>query len=191
MRHALYIERFPAVLVRFLDQERACGRGWLGRWLSTRDHRANVIGRSKASPDIATLSAHGPLGNQLRRIHPSKRRPAERGDFSSPLCPSVSIERYPPHEAVQSLERAFSVPPGGRTSQRRSSLTSACGCARRAGRTRGTQGLLNGQRGSDGRRSWSLKGEHTRASRRPVGRATVDLSRELPAGGGFWLRTSC
>jgi hypothetical protein len=35
------------------------------------DYRANVMRRSKATVNIEARSIHGPLSNQLRRIHPS------------------------------------------------------------------------------------------------------------------------
>ena len=64
------LEWLPAVRVRTFDEERACSRGWLGRRLVVCDHRADVIGRSKVTVDIAVRSVHGPVSNQLCRIHP-------------------------------------------------------------------------------------------------------------------------
>lgn len=72
MRLLLVLEWLPVVLVRSLDQKRARRGGrFLARWLVVSDHRAYVIGHSKAAGDIVVSAAHGPLSDQVRRIHPS------------------------------------------------------------------------------------------------------------------------
>ena len=103
------LEWLPAVLVRSLDQERACGRRWLGRWLVFCDRCANVIGRSKATVIIAASSAHGPRAISFVVFIPAAPR-SERGGVSSPCvpaCPSHGIpltgQRNPSNEPSQPM----------------------------------------------------------------------------------------
>ncbi len=107
LRHALYIDGLPVVVVRSLDQERARSRRRLGRWLVVCDRRADVIGRSEAIADIAALSAHGPVSDQLCRIHLSLR-PAMSEATSPLLGPSARPwHGIPLTGQEQSLERGF------------------------------------------------------------------------------------
>ena len=101
------LEWLPAVPVRPFDEERTCSRSWLGRWLVVCDHRADVIGRSKVTVEIAVHSVHGPVSNQLCRIHP-QLRPRRARRFSSPCVPACPSHVIPLTGQCISLERAFS-----------------------------------------------------------------------------------
>ena len=138
------LEWLPAVPVRTFDEERACSRRWLRRWLVVCDHRANVIGRSKVTVDIAVRSAHGPVSNQLCRIHPGCAPRSEARRLLLPLFPSVSHctvspsrgSAYPSNEPFQPI--AARLVGLGQSAASSSSLCIAhCGSSPRKGHARG------------------------------------------------------